>query len=170
LPLNSNGLDQARDLALKLERVSFSRIISSDRRRTIETSQIICKSLGVGFDVTPNLRAWDIGSFSGKAKDTQNKELLQYYIDHQHIPVPDGESLNSFKGRVRPVIHDAVAEAERRGDPVLLVVHSSVIHEIASMLHGDHDAVLVNPGGIAVVYRQGENLTAKCASSTKPTY
>src|SRR5208337_1553255 len=64
VPLNSTGLKQAGVVRDKLSKVTFGQVISSDRERAIQTAEIICEGLDEGFDITPNLRAWDIGFLS----------------------------------------------------------------------------------------------------------
>jgi broad specificity phosphatase PhoE len=98
--------------------------------------------------------------FSGQPKSEENVTKLQNYVENPDIPIPNGESLNQFKSRVRPCLIEGMEIANQSGAPVLFVVHSSVIHEIGAMIEGSHAAVLVEPGGIACICTQGENLGA----------
>ena len=47
------------------------------------------------------------------------------------------------------------------GEPGLLVVHSSIIHEISDMLHGDHEAQLVEPGGVVAIHTSRDGLKSE---------
>jgi probable phosphoglycerate mutase len=161
VPLDANGIKQAEVVAGKLAGHQYAHMVSSDRVRTITTAEIIAEATGIAFDITPNLRAWDIGFLSGKKKDEENKDILDYYIKHPNIPIPKGESLNAFKARVRPQVYEAIATAQAGGAPTILVVHSSIIHELGDMFHSNHEAVLVEPGGIAIIYMEKGKLQAK---------
>ena len=161
VPLNAKGLEQAHEVAEKLVTLAshapFAEAIASDRKRATETAEIVCEALDMPYDVTSKLRAWDVGTFSGKPKNAENRKLLQQFIDHPDRPIPMGESLNAFKARVRPVIRESLRTASLAGQPVLIIAHSSIVHEVGSMFHGDDGAVLVEPGGIALVFRGPDN-------------
>ena len=51
-----------------------------------------------------------------------------------------------------PAVMEAIKLADHFGEPGMIVVHSSIIHEISSMFHGNHEAVLVEPGGAVAIY------------------
>ena len=46
VPLNENGLAQARDLARRLARVKFDAVISSPMLRARQTADIVCAARG----------------------------------------------------------------------------------------------------------------------------
>lgn len=161
-PLAESGLADAHNLAGIFKKIKlWPHIISSDKRRAVQTATIIAEALGMGVKRTPGLRAWNVGSFSGKPKNEENLEALDYYIEHPNVPPPTGESLEQFKARVRPVLAKAVETAFYREMPVLLVVHSSIIHEAGEVFNGDHSSTLVKPGGIAVIALKNSKLVAK---------
>jgi broad specificity phosphatase PhoE len=159
--LDATGITQAEALADYFKDIQISSIIYSDKTRSTETADIIARRKpGIKCFGTPNLHAWNVGMFSGQPKSPENIAKLERYINNPSIPIPNGESLNEFKARIRPCLVEGMEIANRSGAPVLFVVHSSVIHEIGSMIEDSHDAVLVEPGGIACIYVEGENLGA----------
>jgi broad specificity phosphatase PhoE len=103
--------------------------------------------------VTENLRALNVGKFSGQERTKASLQELKGYLDDRDTPIPGGESLQHFKARIRACMAEFADVAIKAGKPVLLIAHSSIIHEVGSYIHGDHNAVLVKPGGIAVMYR-----------------
>lgn len=160
-PLDKSGLRDANQLAHYFEPIDLSCIFHSDKKRTTATADLIAQRKGMEAHPNHNLRAWDVGHLGGKPKNEENEELVNWHVSHPEVSMPGGESLNDFKGRVRPLIADAIEIGMRAGEPVLIVAHSSVIHEVGSMLNGDHDHTLVEPGGVAAIYIQGGKLDAE---------
>jgi broad specificity phosphatase PhoE len=161
VPLDATGKADAENLADYFKDIQISSIIYSDKKRSTETANIIARSKpGIKCFGTCNLHAWNVGMFSGQPKSPENVQKLEHYIQNPDIPIPNGESLNEFKARIRPCLIEGMEIANGSGAPVLFVVHSSVIHEIGAMVSGSHSAVLVEPGGVACIYVEGENLGA----------
>jgi len=159
VPLDKAGMRDAHALAFYFDPIDLSFIVHSDRKRTEMTAGAIAEKKGMEMHATPNLRAWNVGVFSGKPKNAENVAAVEHYVDSPDEQIPEGESLNEFKQRVRPAIIEALKLANHNGEPGLLVVHSSIIHEISSMFHGDHEMELVEPGGVVAIYYDGK--TAK---------
>jgi broad specificity phosphatase PhoE len=78
-------------------------------------------------------------------------EKLRQYIERPDSTIPGGESLNQFRSRVSPVLDEAFNYALKEGVPGLVVSHSSIIHEVGNLLLGNHEALLVHPGGVVVL-------------------
>ncbi len=125
-------------------------IITSDKKRAVETADILAKSFDIPIKETHQLRALDVGKFSGQPRSKENIEELQSYIEQPDTPIPEGESLNEFKTRVVPTLEECFQLACENGIG-LVVCHSSIIHEVGSQLHDDHTALVVEPGGIVVI-------------------
>jgi broad specificity phosphatase PhoE len=160
VPLNDSGLKDAENLARYFEKIPLCYIVCSDRIRAVQTAKAIAKKKGVAIHPTENLRALNVGDFSGKPRDAKNVADLQMYLDSPDVPIPGGESLNDFKSRIAPCINEAVRIAQAEGKPILLVAHSSIVHEVGSLIFGDHHKILVDPGGIAVIYPENGQVTA----------
>lgn len=167
--LSAAGRRDAHQLAKYLEPIEISHMVVSDRRRVQETARVIAERKGIPFHTTPNLRAWDVGEFSGKKKTPETEQALQYYIENPDLDVPGGESLSAFKARVRPCYTEAVELADRCGEPVLLGASSSNIHELGSMFYDDHQATLVHPGGVAVIFVENGKLGAETIFKSRPS-
>ena len=161
VPLDANGRRQAAALAFYFQPIELSHIIASDKRRAMETAKTIADSKSMSVWSTPNLHPWDVGVFSGQPKNAENKAKLECYIQNPDEPIPGGEALNEFKSRVRPCFKEAIEIADRCGEPVLLVMHSSDIHEIGAMFCDSHLATLVEPGGVVAVYVEDGRLGAE---------
>jgi broad specificity phosphatase PhoE len=163
-PLDAKGRRDANQLAFYLEPITISAIALSDRKRTRETAHIIADRKDIPHDMlveNEGLRAWDVGDLGGQPKNAENVALVDHHVAHPDLPLPGGESLCQFQGRVRPLIMQAIDIGMRVGEPILLVVHSSVVHEVGTMLGGHHDYTLVEPGGIAAIYIENGKLDAE---------
>lgn len=168
MPLDANGLRDAHQLAHYFEPIEVSHIVCSNMRRAIVTAKIIAEAKGSPVHQTPNLRPREIGEFTGLEKTEENMAQWRYYIDHPDASIPGGESLNEFQSRLRPCIMEAIELAGVCGEPVLMVMHSSGIHEIGSVLYHDYRAALVEPGGVAVIYTENGQLGAEPIFRPKP--
>lgn len=167
VPLDAQGIRDAHKLAYYFEPIPVSKIIASDKLRAMQTAHIIADRKNTDVIPTPSLHPWDVGDFSGQPKNKENKDKLQEYIDNPDRPIPGGESLNTFKQRVRPCLAQAIDVADRNGTPVLLVVHSSIIHELGSLFNEDHDSTLVEPGGAAAAYAHNGRIKAEAIFKSK---
>ena len=161
VPLDRIGHKQADDLADYFADIPISGIVSSSKLRARETAAAIAGKTGLTPHPTDALHAWDVGMFSGKPKNRQNCDKLECYIQNPDEVIPGGESLNEFKQRVRPCIIEAIDLANHAGKPLLLVGHSSIIHETGSLINGDHNTSLVEPGGVVGIFESNGGLVAR---------
>jgi len=160
-PLNDTGIKEAHELAEFLESFEISHVISSDKQRATKTAEIIAKAQHTDVHQTPFLRALNVGKFSSQKRTPESEAELQTYLDDPDCKIPDGESLNEFKSRIHPCITEAIDLFCQSGIPPLIVAHSSIVHEVGSMLRGSHKALLVEPGGAIAIYFNGSKLDAE---------
>lgn len=159
--LNENGRRDAEELEKFFAPIELAAIFYSNKSRAEETAGIIArKKSGIQCFGTESLWPLNVGDFSGKKKDAAAQEQMDWYVDNPSIKIPGGESLNDFKGRIRPCILEALMLADKAGAPVLVVAHSSVMHEVSSMFCGHHNKALVKPGGVIEVYAENGGLHA----------
>jgi broad specificity phosphatase PhoE len=159
--LDASGFRDAHHLAAYFKDEPLSFIVSSDKLRARQTAGIIKGDKDLDVHETPNLRALNVGDFSGKKRTPEAEAELQHYIDNPDIDIPGGESLNEFKSRIRPALWEAFEIADDAGKPGLLVAHSSIVHECGSWIYNDHKATLVEPGGVLAVYVQNGKIGAE---------
>ena len=161
-PLDSTGLKQAKKLSDLFSDVDLSCIVCSDKQRATKTAEIIASSKKeVPVHSSEQLRALNIGSFSGTKRTKEAEAELQQYIDNPNTRIPGGESLNEFKNRILPCFQEAIDIYVNSGLPPLIVGHSSIVHELGSVTTGNHKGVLVHPGGIAMAYFEDGKLKSK---------
>lgn len=170
-PLDKAGFRDANQLAHYFEPIELSHIFHSTKKRTEATAKLIAEPHGIKPISNAELCAWNVGNLGGKPKNDENNAIVEWHVEHPDVPLPGGESLHEFQARVQPIIAEAIDEATKIGVPILLVAHSSVIHEIGNMMSGDHDHTLVEPGGVCAIYVQNGKLDAEpiFKSRVKPT-
>lgn len=160
IPLAEEGITDGEQAAEELKGIEPAFIVSSDKKRAVQTAKILGKDFGIELKSTPELRAWNLGKFSGEPKNKENLKELSNYIDNPALPVPGGESLQDFRDRVLPTLAECFEHATRVGAG-FVVAHSSVIHELGNQLYGDHKSLVVEPGGIVVVGIDNGHITAE---------
>ncbi len=163
VPLDKAGVQDANKLACYFSEVdTHPAIFHSSKIRTTQTARIISERKdGSNLQSVDGLANWDKGHLSGAKKTLETKAEVQYHVENPDIPIKGGESLNEFRGRIRPLIMDGVDIALESGLPVLIVGHSSIIHEVGEMLHDDAKACTVKPGGVAAIYIRDGKLAAE---------
>ena len=159
--LDQTGIKQAHELAKLFTPVQISHIFCSDKIGSTKTAQIIASAKSCDVHPTEGLRALDVGTFSGERRTKESEGELQKYLDDPSTQIPGGESLNSFKTRIQPCLQEAVDLFFKCGAPPILVAHSSVVHEVGSIIYGDHRKILVEPGGAIAVYVKDGKLAAQ---------
>lgn len=160
VPLDEQGIRDAHRLKYYFQPLELSFIFASSKQRAAETARIIATPKQLKPILKDSLHAWNVGEFAGKPK-SEYGQALEMYVCNPDMPVPGGESLNAFKGRVRPLYRQAMEIGLKTGKPVMVVAHSSLIHEVGAMLHGDHEHTLVEPGGVAAIYVQDGKLMSE---------
>lgn len=165
--LDKKGFIDAHDLRKHLVDKKWSRIYCSPLTRAIQTGYIIGEPRKIVPLMNKELLPWDIGYLTGKDKEKFGPEM-KYFIDNPEETPEGGESRLDFEQeRVLPLIGEAM-EMGLRGDPVVLIGHSSIIHALGHMLYGENDEdndgnhkIAVSPGGIVTVYLEDGEIKAE---------
>lgn len=157
--LNEKGRQQAKEMGDHLN-IPFSAIFSSPKKRAVGTAKI---ALGekVPIRVVPGFDSYNIGHLAGKPKNEENLKIVRYYQDNPSEVIPGGESLNQFRKDVDPDIIRVIQLGDETGFPTMSFVHSSIVHEVSYLLHGDHTKVKVRPGGLVGVFKNGDRFLAR---------
>jgi broad specificity phosphatase PhoE len=160
--LNGSGWRDAHALSFYFEPIELGSIFFSPKKRSRHTAMIINKAkVGLPYHGNGNLQDLDVGDLGGQKKTPENKQIVQCHAENPDDPFPGGESFNEFRGRVRPMLVDAVRWALRSGKPTLLVAHSSVIREAGDLFNKDKSSTKVLPGGVAAIYIEDGQLRAE---------
>ncbi len=161
VPLDKKGFQDAAILAKYFEPIEFSLIVSSEKIRATATADKIAEGRKVLKHANNDLRAWDMGNLSGQKRTPENQARVECHVQNPEVCMPGGESLNDFKHRVQPLIQGAIEIGMNQMCPVLIVAHSSIVHEVGEMVNGAHASSLVLPGGCTAIYLQDGEFHAR---------
>jgi len=161
--LDGRGWHDANQLAFWFEPIELSGIFYSDKTRSRHTAEKVKKGRhpDTVFVSHHNLRALNVGDLGGQEKTPETEAIVRHHVNNPDLPFKGGESLNEFRARVRPLLINGLELALKSTKPVLIVAHSSIVHEAGQLFNGDHKSSLVLPGGVAAVYASDGKLKSE---------
>jgi 2,3-bisphosphoglycerate-dependent phosphoglycerate mutase len=136
VPLNANGVAQARNLASRLSGQRFEAVYSSDLSRALETARVVAARLHDAPDVRVDVR-WreqHLGVIQGLTHD----EITAQHIrrPQNHLEAYEGaESRAEVVERVRVPLEELCAA--HAGGRVLVVSHGATLSATVRLLLGD---------------------------------
>ncbi len=135
VPLNTEGVNQARKLAGRLKGLHFDAVYSSDLKRAIKTARL---ALGkVKITKVKGLRELNFGVMEGLSHD----QILQKYPDpykkwlkdpFKKHGIPRAENMSDFKKRITASLKDIVKK--NRGKTIAVVCHGGTISVLLKSL------------------------------------
>lgn len=132
-PLSDEGLAQAQAMAEQLASTNhaFTRVVSSDLARSVDTAKAIANALGLGeVAVEPDLRERDVGDWSGRTTDEIDiiwPGAITAWREGRLDRPPGGELEPAFRGRV---VRAAERLAVEPDGPLLVITHGGVIRAL----------------------------------------
>jgi probable phosphoglycerate mutase len=137
-PLSPRGLRQAEALAASFDASPPAVVVTSPRRRALETAAAIARRHRVPISVEPRLDDLDYGAWTGRTPDELRAgwpELYEQYLrDPGTVGFPDGETILAAQERAWGVITE-LAHVDR-SDRFALVTHDAIIRLIVCTLLG----------------------------------
>ena len=134
LSLTSEGIEQIKDSALWIrDNLNIKRIVSSDIKRALESSEIVSSIIDVPISLDTNLREQDKGLLNGILRSEAKKKYSWYKNNEVTVDTifPNGESLRDLYKR----INDYLDEIMNFDDDTLVVTHRGVINMIYYILN-----------------------------------
>jgi broad specificity phosphatase PhoE len=157
VPLDEQGVSEARNIALRLSQVPIEALFCSDLRRARRTAEIIGKRTKVPITATDELRPWDIGVFAGQPI-REVVPFLELLGKQPGLSAPSGESFHEFFERYSRRLAALLEEAEKTPKHVVAVAHyRNLVAGIAIMSGGNRDSVPMRggpPTGSFVVFER----------------
>ena len=137
-PLTADGERQASSWGKILEQFAFSRLLTSDTGRALETAKKINAVLKIQLIIDPRLREQDWGHWVGKTTSQIQTEAPQA-LDGQinagwGFCPPGGEDRRKVSARSQEALQEAAGKWP--GDHFLVVTHEGVIKSIVYYLCG----------------------------------
>lgn len=128
-PLNSKGLDQARETARKLKDVQFDAVFCSPLARAVQTAEIITAGRICGITLAEPLKEHNFGIWEdmthSEIKEKYPDEATAYEKDWLNYEIEGGESAMQSFQRIS-VFTDGIVAAHESGT-ILLVSHLGCI-------------------------------------------
>lgn len=148
--LNEQGEKEILDTIEKLRDQGIKRIISSELPRAKYSAQRIATGLGIPMTTDWRLNALNLGELAG-LNEKENADKLRFYIDNPDVPIPGGESINSYVSRTQSAIREHRATNEDTG-PILDETHSSAVGSYVGCIRGNDNlencSALLSPAGV----------------------
>ena len=134
IPLNDQGIKQAKELAASLKGLKTDVFLCSPLSRARQTADAISDATGIRYKIDERLIEQDYGRFEGA--DRFDPEYQKAKREH-FVRYPGGESFFDLAARVYPLIK------ELEGKNALLVTHGGICRIIRSYFEdmGNEDFV-----------------------------
>lgn len=117
-PLNSKGVEQAKQLTATLANKDIQIIYSSPLQRALKTAHIVADSLNIPIKIIPNLREGNFGQAEGMLKTEiaiKFKDIFQeWYSDTNNMDIcfPQGETKHQMQQRMLDVLDQLLKKPE----------------------------------------------------------
>jgi broad specificity phosphatase PhoE len=150
IPLTEKGGEQAAALAARLAPWQFGLVLSSPRRRALDT----CALAGFGdrAEVTDDAAEWDYGRYEGRTTAEIRAEAPGWTLWHDGVP--DGELAEQVAARADRLIARALSADEDAGD-VAVFSHGHFLRVLAARWLGLDPAagrfLALDPASISVL-------------------
>lgn len=148
IPLNEKGIGSAHEAGQFLANKGIKHIFASDLTRNLQTAHVISQYTGA--EVTPvhGLRPWNLGAYTGQLVEP-NKGTLEAYMKTPQVPLPGGESFQTFQQRWHSTLQHLTMFSSQHG-PVAVVTHTRNLNDLKARVKGqtDHYKSEQPPGGI----------------------
>lgn len=131
IPLNENGICQARMLAEKVRKINIDLILTSPLQRTIQTAEIVSQYTGIPMIREPLLIEQDFGILEGRSM--RDEECLEHRKNF-FCPFPKGESVVMVAHRAMLLME--MLKENRDGQKRLLISHGAFCRAFHSCLEG----------------------------------
>ena len=146
VPLDENGLEEARETAEKVAKHPIGQIYCSDLIRAQQTATAISRLTRLPIFPIAELRPWNVGSLAGKQVSTILADLKNLEIDPS-LPAPDGESFLQFYERYSGKLKHFLTLASRSSKHIVLVTHvRNVLATPTILVNGDKTKIPVQGG------------------------
>ena len=140
IPLNENGICQARELADELQRddIRVNHIYHSTQIRAAQTAEIIAEALHARCVPLDGLTEMNLGIWEGdnwRAIEQKNStEYQNWKRDRRYVRTPGGgESYNDI---VKRTLHAMECIIKRENNDVIIVTHSAIIMALRCYIAG----------------------------------
>jgi phosphoserine phosphatase len=127
VPLNAEGLAQARAVASALADCGVAEIVSSPLLRAVQTAEILGDKLGMAITRDPRLAEFRVGKWESMTYDevTKTAEFQRFNANPLQEKLPGGEDLGEIRDRAVGAIDQALRDAPA-GESLAVVTHAGI--------------------------------------------
>lgn len=125
--LTKEGIKQIEEVASFYQSRNISKIISSPSTRALQTAEIICKALNLGYEIDNDLIEVDLGDLEGKSYEPSHRMKIFHGIitnwveGDKQLKFVGGETYNDVKTRIEKLRNLYLDKED-----VLLVAHNTL--------------------------------------------
>lgn len=123
IPLNENGINEAKENGLKLKNDPIKTFYCSDLSRarvTAEEIKVYHPKAQIVY--MTELRPWNLGIYQGMVTENILADL-NYLIENSDIKAKDGESFNDFKNKFLGSLKQIIDQAVKNSCEIVVVSH-----------------------------------------------
>jgi probable phosphoglycerate mutase len=146
IPLDEQGLREARETAQRVAQHPVHRIYCSDLHRAKQTAKAVVRATQASIVYTSKLRPWNLGSLAGQRVKDILPTLLQLEVDLE-MPAPGGESFIAFYTRYSRKLTELAELADRCQSCVVAVTHHRNLLAAPTILQGGDKTKIPVRGG-----------------------
>ena len=156
VPLSSDGVLQAKAVALSLASIPVGEIISSPALRAVQTAEIIGNQFHADITRDPRLGDLRLGKWEGmtyeEAAQTPEYKRLQANILRERLP--GGEDLSQVRDRATGAVEQALRDAPA-GESLAIISHATILrivlaHYVGTSITHFH-RFRISPGSVSVL-------------------
>lgn len=164
---DADGRAEAKKVAQEFEGVRVAKIFTSPKKRAQVIAEAIAAVTGAPIVDDPGLESWNRGELEGQSvRDVT--AAMQHYVENPDVPVPGGESRNSFLDKFRNSCKTILSLAEESGEDgaLVAVTHLSDLLCIPAVVTGDDDLLpfpsdKIRTAEMIVLKKRGKDWTWK---------
>ena len=135
VPLNEQGHEQARRLALRLGTEPIDVVFTSPLSRAADTARAVAQRSNLRIVFDDRLREYNMGDWTGKTGDEIAASSAELGLDDPLIPIPGGESAMDMRNRVSAFVKELAQRHSKTLSRVVVVSHGGTLGAvIGSML------------------------------------
>ncbi|MDX1413710.1 MAG: histidine phosphatase family protein [Candidatus Promineifilaceae bacterium] len=171
IPLNEEGMSQARALSRRISSWPIHALYSSDLLRASQTAAIVAVELNLKPILKKTWRERDVGRFQGLTREQIKTQYPIKYSEMQRgfVSPPDGENNNDLSRRAESALNELLTN--HPGQQIAVVSHGAILQ--ITLLHvlglpGDAFGRLSLSGntGISIVQANNGRLRLTCLNDT----
>ena len=128
--LSDKGREQVQRLGERMKQIKIDRIISSPKKRAVETAAAIAQHHNLGIEIDDRLQEVDFGHWEGKVlwemcRDGDEDAIL-YQNEKNFYPIPGEGSLNRARWRIGGFIDELKLSYWETDKTIVLVGHAAI--------------------------------------------